>query len=280
MVKPGIVYIVATPIGHLGDITFRAVEILKSVDKIAAEDPRRSLRLLKHLAIEKPLSALHEHNERDKALKLLAEVQNGMNLALISDAGTPLISDPGYHLVRLAHEKKIRVVPIPGACSLIAALSVSGLATDRFVFEGFLSTKTVARHKQLEKFIRETRTLIFFEAPHRILETLQDMRLIFGDIREAVIARELTKTFETVQCGTFLQLLAWTQSDVSQQRGEFVILVAGVKETLNDQLTPEARHLLEVLLTELSVKQASNLAAKVTAINKRLLYEYAITLRS
>jgi 16S rRNA (cytidine1402-2'-O)-methyltransferase len=274
--QKGKIYIVATPIGHLDDITFRAVEVLKFVDKIATEDTRHSLRLLKHLAIQKPLVVLHEHNERNKTLKLLMEVQGGVNLALISDAGTPLISDPGYHLVRLAHEKQIQVVPIPGPCAAIAALCVGGLPTDRFVFEGFLPAKTHMRHKRLAALMYEVRTLIFFESPHRILETLQAMCLVFGGMREVVIARELTKTFETIRQGTLSQLLEWLQVEVVQQRGEFVVLVAGMKEDLKKQLTPEAKHLLEVLMTELSIKQASILAGKITGINKRLLYEYGL----
>ncbi|HRA42445.1 MAG TPA: 16S rRNA (cytidine(1402)-2'-O)-methyltransferase, partial [Gammaproteobacteria bacterium] len=225
--KPGKLYIVATPIGHLGDISLRAIDTLKVVDRIAAEDTRHSLGLLKHLGIEKPLVALHEHNEREQAEKLLAFVEDGHALALISDAGTPLISDPGYHLVQLAHQLGIQVVPIPGPCSIITALSASGLPTDRFVFEGFLSAKATARRKQLEKLATETRTLIFFEAPHRILETVAAMQACFGEQRLAVVARELTKTFETIRMGTLSELEAWMKSDAMQQRGEFVVLVAG-----------------------------------------------------
>ena len=272
----GKIYIVATPIGNLEDITLRAVSTLKTVDKIAVEDTRHSQRLLKHWAIQKPLIALHEHNEREKVLKLLEEVENGLTLALISDAGTPLINDPGYALVRLAHEKEIQVVPIPGACSVIAALSVSGLPTDRFAFEGFLPAKSSARSHHLTSLIDEPRTLIFFESPHRILETLNEMHAIFGEHREAVIARELTKIFETIKQGSLAELVVWAQSDPMQQRGEFVVLVAGARKNVEAQLTPEARHVLEVLLTELPVKQASALAGKITGINKRLLYEYAI----
>lgn len=275
--KPGRLYIVATPIGHLADITVRAIETLKAVDRIAAEDTRHSLRLLKHLGIEKPMIALHEHNERDQALKLLAFVQQGSSLALISDAGTPLISDPGYHLVYLAHQLGIQVVPIPGPCSIIAALSASGLATDRFVFEGFLSAKATARHKQLEKLATETRTLIFFEAPHRILDTLEAMQLSFGVQRLAVVARELSKTFETIKIATLAELLVWIKSDAMQQRGEFVILVSGqIQEVFQDAIPPEALHVLKTLLSELSVKQATSLAAKITGVRKGLLYEMAL----
>lgn len=276
-IKPGVLYIVATPIGHLGDITLRAIEILRGVDRIAAEDTRHSIRLLKHLGIEKPMVALHEHNEREQALKLLAFVQQGHTLALISDAGTPLISDPGYHIVQLAHQLGIQVVPVPGSCSIIAALSASGLPTDRFVFEGFLSSKSTARQKQLEKLATETRTLIFFEAPHRILETLEALQNSFGGERLAVIARELTKTFETIRLGALSALLTWIKADAMQQRGEFVILVAGLKlDPSQEAVSIEALSVLKILLTELSVKQAAGLAAKITGVSKGLLYDAAL----
>lgn len=275
----GKLYIVATPIGNLGDMSLRAIETLKTVDRIAAEDTRHSLRLLKHLNIEKPLVALHEHNEREAAEKLLAFVSEGHTLALISDAGTPLISDPGYHLVQLAHQLGIEIVPIPGACSIIAALSASGLPTDRFVFEGFLSAKATARRKQLEKLIGETRTLIFLEAPHRILETITAMQACFGDDRVAVIARELTKTFETIRRGTLLALSDFISQDAMQQRGEFVLLVAGqIPEPTKEAIPLEALQVLKILLSELSVKQAASLAAKITGVKKGLLYERALQL--
>ncbi|HXH54639.1 MAG TPA: 16S rRNA (cytidine(1402)-2'-O)-methyltransferase [Gammaproteobacteria bacterium] len=276
-IKPGRLYIVATPIGHLGDITVRAIDTLRGVDRIAAEDTRHSLGLLKHLGIEKPLVALHEHNEREQAEKLLAFVEAGNTLALISDAGTPLISDPGYHLVQLAHQLGIQVVPIPGPCSMITALSASGLPTDRFVFEGFLSAKATARRKQLEKLATETRTLVFFEAPHRILETLEAMQACFGEQRLAVVARELTKTFETIRMGSLSELGIWIKSDAMQQRGEFVVLVAGqTPESIKDAIPPESLQVLKILLSELSVKQAAGLAAKITGISKGLLYEMAL----
>lgn len=277
--KSGKLYIVATPIGHLSDISTRAIETLRAVDRIAAEDTRHSLKLLKHLGIEKPLVALHEHNEREQAQTLLAFVEGGYNLALISDAGTPLISDPGYHLVQLAHQLGIQVVPIPGPCSIITALSASGLPTDRFVFEGFLSAKASARHKQLEKLATEARTLIFFEAPHRILETLAAMQLSFGEQRLAVIARELSKTFETIRMGTLSELEVFIKSDCVRQRGEFVVLVAGQTiEPTKDVISPEALRVLKILLSELSVKQAAGLAAKITSVSKGLLYEMALKL--
>lgn len=278
MESEGIVYIVATPIGNLGDMTARAIEILKSVDRIAAEDTRHSHRLLKHFNIDKPLISLHEHNERDKAAGLLDPVSRGSTLALISDAGTPLISDPGYHLVRYAIEHGIRIMPIPGASSLIAALSVSGLPTNRFSFEGFLSAKATARHKQLENLASESRTLIFFEAPHRILSTLSEMVNVFGESRKACIGRELTKTFETIRHGSLADLLVWVENDAMQQRGEIVLIVGGAEESLDEGMSIEAQRVLKILLEELSVKQAASLAAKVTGVRRHLLYEYALSL--
>jgi 16S rRNA (cytidine1402-2'-O)-methyltransferase len=275
----GNLYIVATPIGNLRDITARAVEVLSSVTRIAAEDTRHSQRLLKHLGLTKPLVALHEYNEREKASVLLEPLHTGETLALISDAGTPLISDPGYALVRLAHQQKIQVVPIPGPCAAIVALSASGLPSDRFVFEGFLPAKSNARCQRLENLVLETRTLIFFEAPHRILETLLDLQAIFGEQREAVLARELSKTFETIRLDTLSGLYAWVQADPQQQRGEIVLLVAGrLEKTESKLLNPEAEKILKILLEELSVKQASALAAKITGLSKRLLYERALQL--
>ena len=221
---------------------------------------------------------MHEHNERDKAIKLLDPVSRGATLALISDAGTPLISDPGYHLVRFAIEQGIRVVPIPGASALIAALSVSGLPTDRFSFEGFLSAKTAAWHKQLENLVKEQRTLIFFEAPHRILSTLEEMINVFGKSRRACIGRELTKTFETIRHGALADLFEWVENDAMQQRGEIVIIVAGAENLVNEGISIEAERVLKILLEDLSVKQAASLAAKITGVRRHLLYEYALSL--
>ena len=198
-VQPGSLYVVATPIGNLDDISARALRILREVALIAAEDTRHSARLLQHFGIQTPLAACHEHNERDQGGRCLARLQAGEDVALISDAGTPLISDPGYHLVRQARAAGFAVVPVPGACALIAALSAAGLPSDRFIFEGFLPAKAAGRRARLEQVREEPRTLIFYEAPHRILECLQDMCEVFGDDRPALLARELTKTFETLQ---------------------------------------------------------------------------------
>ncbi len=278
--KPGILYIVATPIGHLGDMTARAIETLRAVDIIAAEDTRHSQPLLRHFGIQKPLVSLHEHNEREKSIDLIEEIKQGKNLALISDAGTPLISDPGYHLVRLATRADLQVVPIPGPSALIAALSVSGLPTDRFQFEGFLSAKASERRRQLEDLVNANRTLVFYESPHRIIATLTDMLTVFGSVREAVIARELTKAFETVQHGNLERLLRFVEDSPNQQRGEFVILIAGMPEKPSHPgLSLEAERVLKILLSALSHKEAVSLAAKITGVRKQILYDYALSLK-
>jgi 16S rRNA (cytidine1402-2'-O)-methyltransferase len=281
MNKQGILYIVATPLGNLGDITIRAIEILKDVDCIAAEDTRHSQRLLRHLGISKkqPLIALHDHNERDQSSVLLTRITQGESIALISDAGTPLISDPGYVLVRTAHEKGIQVVPIPGACALIAALSASGLPTDKFCFEGFLAAKTHAREEVLQGLSLEPRTLVFYEAPHRILDTLQSMHKILGSEREATLARELTKTFETIKQGTLLELLNWVEADANQTRGEIVLIVKGAIAAKKAGLTPDVIRILSILMSDLSLKQAVELTVKITGIRKHEIYDYALTLK-
>ncbi|MFZ4126328.1 MAG: 16S rRNA (cytidine(1402)-2'-O)-methyltransferase, partial [Rickettsiales bacterium] len=213
----GILYVVATPIGNLQDMTVRAVSILKTVDKIAAEDTRHSTHLLATYGISTPLISLHEHNEMARATELIAHLKAGQSIALISDAGTPLISDPGYVLVKHVRAEGIRVEPIPGACAAIAALSVSGLPTDRFIFEGFLSSKVASRKAHLERLTLEPRTLVFYEAPHRILESIKAMQAAWGGAREIVIARELTKLFETVYAGTIDQVIDWMKQDKNQQ---------------------------------------------------------------
>ena len=223
----GTLFVVATPIGNLDDLSARALKVLGAVTLIAAEDTRHSARLMQHFGIGTPLAACHEHNERDEGNRFIERLLAGDDVALISDAGTPLISDPGYHLVRQARATGVRVVPVPGACALIAALSAAGLPSDRFVFEGFLPAKTVGRRARLELVREEPRTLIFYEAPHRILECLQDMREVFGGDRQALLARELTKTFETLQGLPLDQLCEWVAADANQQRGECVVLVAG-----------------------------------------------------
>ncbi|WP_422911771.1 16S rRNA (cytidine(1402)-2'-O)-methyltransferase [Pseudomonas sp. MAC6] len=273
----GSLYVVATPIGNLDDISARALNILRSVALIAAEDTRHSARLMQHFGVSTPLAACHEHNERDQGGRFLARLQAGEDVALISDAGTPLISDPGYHLVRQARAAGIAVVPVPGACALIAALSAAGLPSDRFIFEGFLPAKAAGRRARLEQVKEESRTLIFYEAPHRILECLQDMQAVFGDERPALLARELTKTFETLKGMPLAELAAWVAADSNQQRGECVVLVAGWQAPEGEgAVSAEAMRVLNLLLAEMPLKRAAALAAEITGVRKNLLYQVAL----
>ncbi|WP_417660499.1 16S rRNA (cytidine(1402)-2'-O)-methyltransferase [Pseudomonas sp.] len=273
----GTLYVVATPIGNLEDISSRALKILAEVALIAAEDTRHSARLMQHFGLTTPLAACHEHNERDHGGKFLQRLQAGEDVALISDAGTPLISDPGYHLVRQARAAGVAVVPVPGACALIAALSAAGLPSDRFIFEGFLPAKSVGRRSRLEQVKEEPRTLIFYEAPHRIAECLEDMRSIFGDERPALLARELTKTFETLKGLPLAELSAWVAADANQQRGECVVLVAGWQAPEGEAaVSAEAVRVLDLLLKEMPLKRAAALAAEITGVRKNLLYQLAL----
>lgn len=274
--NPGILYVVATPIGNLGDMVPRAVETLQTVALIAAEDTRHSSRLLSHFDIKTPCIAYHDHSDEQRTDQLITRMQSGDSIALISDAGTPLVSDPGYRLVRSARQAGIQVVPVPGACAMIAALSAAGLPSDRFAFEGFLPAKQVARCTQLQSLAADPRTLIFYEAPHRILETLQDMAEVFGPEREVVIARELTKTFETIKGDKVADLAAWVESDSNQQRGEIVLLVHGAPKPENEAMAPEQMHVMKVLLEELPVKQAASIGAKLTGLKKNFLYDWAL----
>ncbi|GLX13441.1 ribosomal RNA small subunit methyltransferase I [Pseudomonas straminea] len=273
----GTLFVVATPIGNLDDLSARALKVLGDVALIAAEDTRHSARLMQHFGIGTPLAACHEHNERDEGNRFIERLLAGDDVALISDAGTPLISDPGYHLVRQARAAGVRVVPVPGACALIAALSAAGLPSDRFVFEGFLPAKTVGRRARLELVREEPRTLIFYEAPHRILECLQDMREVFGSERQALLARELTKTFETLQGMPLEQLCEWVAADANQQRGECVVLVAGWQAPEDEAaVSVEALRVLDLLLAEMPLKRAAALAAQITGARKNLLYQAAL----
>ncbi|KPA95702.1 MULTISPECIES: 16S rRNA (cytidine(1402)-2'-O)-methyltransferase [Pseudomonas] len=273
----GSLYVVATPIGNLDDISARAMKVLREVALIAAEDTRHSLRLLQHFGINTPLAACHEHNERDEGSRFIAKLQAGEDVALISDAGTPLISDPGYHLVRQARAAGIKVVPVPGACALIAALSAAGLPSDRFIFEGFLPAKAAGRRSRLEQLREEPRTLIFYEAPHRILECLQDMEAVFGAERPALLARELTKTFETLKGLPLAELRSFVEADSNQQRGECVVLVAGWSAPEGDEAVgAEAMRILDLLLKEMPLKRAAALAAEITGVRKNLLYQVAL----
>jgi 16S rRNA (cytidine1402-2'-O)-methyltransferase len=276
--KPsGTLYVVATPIGNLDDISARALRVLREVALIAAEDTRHSLRLLQHFGISTALQACHEHNEREQGGRFIERLLAGDDVALISDAGTPLISDPGFHLVRQARAAGIRVVPVPGACALVAALSAAGLPSDRFSFEGFLPAKTTGRKARLQLLREDPRTLIFYEAPHRILECIADMREVFGAQREAVLGRELTKTFETLKGLPLGELHAWVAADSNQQRGECVVLVAGWQAPEGDEaISAEALRVLDLLLAEMPLKRAAALAAEITGVRKNLLYQAAL----
>jgi 16S rRNA (cytidine1402-2'-O)-methyltransferase len=274
--RKGTLYVVATPLGNLADITHRAVEVLSQVQWIAAEDTRHSRVLLDAYGIRTPCVAYHEHNETAELDGLLEKLKQGDSIALISDAGTPLISDPGFSLVRKARELELPVVPVPGANAMITALCVSGLPTDRFVFEGFLPAKGTARRKRLEELSGETRTLVFYESSHRIVDALQDLHDVFGAQRNAVVARELTKLFETVSSGTFAQQLARVNADADQRKGEFVILVHGRIVTEDTQTNVEAERVLRILCAELPPARAAALAAQITGAKKNALYPLAV----
>jgi len=274
----GTLFIVATPIGNLDDITFRAVEILKSVDIVLAEDTRHSKKLLLHLDISKPMYAFHEHNEREKAQVILDELHSGKSIALISDAGTPLISDPGYFLVSQVKKEGLRVIPIPGVSALITALSVSGLASDSFTFLGFLPSKQAARIKLLKTLLNETLTIIFYESPKRILATLSDMHAIFGSSREVCLAKELTKVFETVQTDSIPNLITYLTADENNQKGEFVILISANDKIDLAEAEAQLDSLLPILCAEMGASKAAKLAAKITGIDKKKCYKRAIDL--
>lgn len=275
--QTGTLYVVATPIGNLSDISPRALKVLTDVALIAAEDTRHSVRLLQHFGISTKLAPCHEHNERGQGDYFISRLLAGEDVALVSDAGTPLISDPGFHLVRRARAEQIRVVPVPGACALIAALSAAGLPSDRFIFEGFLPAKASGRMARLELLAREPRTLIFYEAPHRLLESLGSMASVFGAERPAVLARELTKTFETLKGLPLGELCDWVAADSNQQRGECVIVVAGWDEPDKDAEVPaETLRILDLLLAELPLKRAAALAAEITGGRKNQLYQVAL----
>ncbi len=264
-------YVVATPIGNLGDLSPRALAVLKSVAAICAEDTRHTRQLLAHHGVEKPLVALHEHNEDALAERLVARLVAGESLALVSDAGTPLVSDPGFRLVRAARMAGIRVSPLPGPCAFIAALSVAGLPSDRFVFEGFLPAKAGARRERLQQLAVETRTLAFYESSHRIADVLGDMALAFGNDRPAVVARELTKLFETVLDGSLGELHAAVVADPNQRKGEFVVLVQGAPEDADARIV-EGRRLYAVLGQHLPPSTAAKLAAELSGAPRKALY--------
>lgn len=274
--QAGILYCVATPIGNLEDMTLRAQRVLREVDKIYAEDTRVTRRLLTHFGIQNQLASLHDHNEAARVEVIRAELAQGMQLALVSDAGTPLISDPGYKLVHALGHEGLTIVPIPGASALTAALSVAGLPTDRFAFEGFLPAKPATRRKALDALSHEARTLVFYESSHRIGEMLQDVVTTFGAARQVVVLRELTKLYETVYRGTVGDLTERIATDHDMSRGEFVVVVAGhvVEESAPSTLGMSAEKCMAILLEEqLPLKQAASIAAKLTGLPKNQLYK-------
>jgi len=278
--KVGTLYVVATPIGNLGDMSLRAIEVLKRVKLIAAEDSRHASKLLNHYSIEKPIISLHDFNEKERAQKLIHSLKEGDDIALISDAGTPLISDPGYRLVTSSKEEGIVVVPIPGACAAIVALSASGLPTDRFVFEGFLPAVKSGMNQRLEELLSETRTIIFYVAPHRLMMTLEAMMQNFGGERLAVVARELTKLYESIKLTSLKMHYDYYAAHEDEQRGEIVLLVKGVEKEAIKPQGFAADKVLEILLKELSVKQASHLASEITGERKNFLYEKALGMKN
>lgn len=279
-IETGVLYVVATPIGNLDDMGRRALDVLGGVAVIAAEDTRHSARLLQHYAIGTATVSLHQHNEKRASAQLAERLQQGESVALISDAGTPLLSDPGRHLVRSARALGIKVVPIPGPSAITSALSVSGFSADRFVFEGFLPSKSGARTRRLQELAGEARTLVFFEAPHRIVDTVADMAEVFGHERRGVIARELSKVFEEAFEAGLADLLLWLELRPERIRGEFVVMVEGADPVLPETVSPDDVRLLTVLLDYLPASKAAAAAARVTGKKKRVLYDKALGLTS
>ena len=268
-------YIVATPLGNIGDITYRAVEILKNVDLIAAEDTRHSGKLLSYYQISKPTFPLHDHNERQRGSVLIEKIKAGQSVALISDAGTPLISDPGYHLVNECREAGVDVVPVPGACAAITALSAAGLPSDRFSFEGFLPVKEKAKTEKLTALAEETQTMIFYESPRRMQDTVKHIINIMGAERKLVVARELTKLFESFYVLPAGEMLAWLEQDTNHCRGEFVLMVAGASKN-EDALSVEAIKTLTLLKKELPLKKAAAITAEIHHLKKNDLYKWGL----
>jgi len=274
----GTLFIVATPIGNLDDITFRAVETLKSVDLVLAEDTRHSQKILNHFNIKTPVSAFHDYNEREKCNTVVDKLKQGDSIALISDAGTPLISDPGYILVSAAKKNSVNVVPIPGPSALITALSASGIPSDRFSFFGFLPSKQNARIKTLKTFASRPETIIVYESPKRIMATLTDMLFVFGEEREVCLAKELTKTFETILTTNIPNLIDYISADPGHQKGEFVLLISSTANKGQLELDQQLDRLLLVLCSEMGSSKAAKLAAKITGIDKKYCYQRAIEL--
>lgn len=275
----GTLYVVATPIGNLQDITLRALDVLKAVDVIAAEDTRHTSGLLSHYAIRKKLVAVHEHNEHQSAEQLLARLRAGESVALVTDAGTPGISDPGAVVVDIMRQAGIDVVPVPGASAVIAALSASGIRQNGFSFIGFLPASGSQRRKMLESLKAQKTILVFYEAPHRVVESVEDMAAVLGGERKLTIARELTKTFETFHSCRLDEAVAWLQADPNQQRGEFVLLVESLPEAASAEIAPEVDRVLRLLMAELPLKQAVKLAAEISGEKKNALYEYGLKIK-
>ncbi len=271
----GILYVVATPIGNLDDVSDRMRHTLANVNRIAAEDTRRTKQLLSHIGVDTPCFSFHDHNERQKLDWIVQMLKSGESLALVSDAGTPLISDPGYALVRELRQQSLKVVSVPGPCALVAALSIAGLPSDRFIFEGFLPNKSSARLAYLQKVAHETSTTIFHESSHRIQACIEDMLTIFGADRQIVIARELTKTFETVLQGNAESLLEVLRKDPNQRKGEFVVLVGGEKPQL-DELSPEVTQLAKTLSEHLPKKLAAKITSQTFTVKKKPIYEFLL----
>ncbi len=272
------IYIVATPIGNLGDLSFRALEVLNGVDLIAAEDTRHTRRLLDHFDVSTKMCSLHEHNERERAEELIKAVAEGSSLALVSDAGTPLISDPGHILVSMARDAGVKVVPVPGACAITAALCASGVPCGRFVFEGFLPAKALAKKACLEAYLYESKTVVFYESPHRVLDTLSVMSEVFAD-RTLALARELTKRFETIYRGSVVEVRDWVEEDTNQQKGEFVLVLAGASEERAQVGDDEKVRVMRRLLKDLPPKAASAIVADLMGGSKKEAYNIALSLR-
>ena len=275
--EPGTLYIVATPIGNLEDLSPRAQRILSTVDLILAEDTRHSRKLLIAFNIKTEMLACHENNEERLTPQVISRLSAGANVALVADAGTPLISDPGFKLVRQAHAENIPVSPVPGPAALIAALSAAGIAPAKFLFEGFAPSRAEARFKHLQKLSAADHTMIFYEAPHRIKTFLADAASIFGEDRQASVARELTKKFETIRCGTLGGLIEWMNNDPDQGRGEFVIIIAGAADKKTDM--PELAAMLKVLLKSLTLKQSVQIATELSGGSRNEIYDLAVTLQ-
>ncbi len=267
-------YIVATPIGNLGDISQRAIDTLKQVDLVAAEDTRHSRPLLQQFGITTSLCAYHEHNEQEQTSKLIEKLQAGESIALISDAGTPLINDPGYKLVAAAHDQQIPVVPIPGASAVIAALSASGLATVRFTYEGYLPAKSEARKKCLAEQLHEARTMVFYETPHRIQDAIKDIQTVFGDERRITVARELTKQYEQIVRDSISNIAKQLNDETIKAKGEFVIIIEGAEAVAVDDA--EALRIQSILAETMSTKDAAALTARITGRKKNEIYKLAV----